>query len=185
MGDPPDPYGSDKDGSPSNSRRLSSLQCTLEACHISTTDENKFQCNTCKRYIHFRCTNLPIYQIHQFQTKKYRNYVCISCTKVPDNLKNIIPTPPPPVMNKEADDLKQVIKSKEIELNSLSETNRILQEQIRKMTVQFEGLSAKFEKEENETKVLSRNASTMKYCLLVIVFNEVSSSFLLVFKTRN
>ena len=40
------------------------------------------------------------------------------------------PTALPPIMSKEVEELKEIIKSKEVELNSLSETNRILQERI-------------------------------------------------------
>ena len=48
--------------------------------------------------------------------------------------------PLPPITSKETDDLKEVLKSKEVELNSLSETNRILHEKIREMVDQAERL---------------------------------------------
>ena len=43
--------------SPSRSlSRESSLaptpKCMQDACYINETDENKFQCNKCKRYVH-------------------------------------------------------------------------------------------------------------------------------------
>ena len=48
--------------------------------------------------------------------------------------------PLPPITSKETDELKEVLKSKEVELNSLSETNRILHEKIRVMVDQAERL---------------------------------------------
>ena len=120
-----------------NSRRTSldtakTQQCTKATCVMNESEVNKFQCNACKRSVHYRCSGLPVFQIQHFvYTKNYRNFVCETCTKIADHLKKIIPTPPPSDPSKEISDLETTISNKQIEVDSLAETNRILQARIK------------------------------------------------------
>ena len=136
--------------SPSKGRRRSSLGgqnpiCTQSICH-EDNDVNMFQCNSCKRMVHYRCTSLPLYQIQHFLTKKYRNvYVCSTCTPIPDYLNNIFPKPPELTQDNVVHDLKKVIADKQKEVDVLAETNRLLNAKI----VELSNAVAKIEKVNN------------------------------------
>ena len=46
------------------------------------------RCNECRLYIHYECTRLPAYQLHQFNQKGYRKCICGSCTvDIPNDIK--------------------------------------------------------------------------------------------------
>ena len=64
---------------------------TLSAC-ISDEDIYKMKCNECQRLVHYKCTSLPTYQLQQFLTKGYRNFVCVNCVEVPEYLLQIAPS---------------------------------------------------------------------------------------------
>ena len=75
---------------------------------------------------------------------------------------NIIPRPPPPVASKEVAKLQTTVKEKQMEVDVLAETNRILQEKIKEITKEMSKNSrqAKKEKEEHiqlqsKTKILN------------------------------
>ena len=65
-------------------------QCKPDMC---TKDDNqyKLECATCLRLVHYKCTQLPLYQIQQFLTKNYRRFICVNCVEVPDYLMEIVP----------------------------------------------------------------------------------------------
>ena len=67
-----------------------SLNCSTTKC---SEDENKhkLQCVDCKRFIHYRGTELPAYQIQAFIEKRIkRHYFCSNCIVVPAELERIV-----------------------------------------------------------------------------------------------
>ena len=66
-------------------------KCTVTECTDENGDYLKFQCNNCKRWVHFKCTRLPMYQIQLFLTSgtKYSKYVCVSCVNVSKGLYDL------------------------------------------------------------------------------------------------
>ena len=136
-------------------------QCTQSSCCINEIDENKFQCATCKRYVHYRCTALPLYQIHLFTSKSYRNYICINCTNVPEHLTNVIPRPPPPVASKEVAELQTTVKEKQMEVDVLADTNRLLQAKIKQITAELNNSTKEHKKGKEEFIQLQSKAKIM------------------------
>ena len=59
--------------------------CTPLAC-VQDDDKYKLECAECKLLVHYRCTQLPLYQIQLFLTKGYRKYICLNCVEVPTYL---------------------------------------------------------------------------------------------------
>ena len=59
--------------------------CTSLAC-VQDDDKYKLECAKCKLLVHYRCTQLPLYQIQLFLTKGYRKYICLNCVEVPTYL---------------------------------------------------------------------------------------------------
>ena len=54
-------------------------KCSHEDCDTDGS-EKMLECNKCKKSFHFRCTNLPRYQLALFLSKNYRKrYICKSC----------------------------------------------------------------------------------------------------------
>lgn len=140
--------------------------CTQDSCSISGTEKNKLQCTNCNRFVHLRCTALPTYQIVHFQTKGYRNFICTTCTVIPDSLKNITPKPPSPVPNKEVSNMHLTLKQKEIELNSLAETNRFLSTKIKDMTNEMSEQHDLYKKEKNDYLELQATVKTMQASMI-------------------
>ena len=59
--------------------------CTPLAC-VQDDDKYKLECAECKLLVHYRCTQLPLYQIQLFLTKGYRKYICLNWVEVPTYL---------------------------------------------------------------------------------------------------
>ena len=59
--------------------------CTPLAC-VQDDDKYKLECAECKLLVHYRCTQLPLYQIQLFLTKGCRKYICLNCVEVPTYL---------------------------------------------------------------------------------------------------
>lgn len=149
-----------------NSRRASepgkTPQCTKGDCIIDESDNSTIKCHTCDKMFHFRCTGLPVFQIHHFlHTKNYRKFTCESCTKVAENLKTIIPTPPPPNPTKQVMDLLKTIKEKQMEVDTLAESNRLLQAKIKELTSSSAQSQKKYEKEKEQRSKLQVEAKEM------------------------
>ena len=164
----PHAISSKSNGERRNSRRTSLdaakvSQCTKTACVINDNEVDKFQCHDCKRHIHYRCSGLPVFQIQHFlYTKNYRKYVCESCTKVADHLKTVIPTPPSADPSKQISSLEATIENKQLEVDTLAETNRILQATIKEMTRGRSNAERCQKKEKDELENLQAEAKIMK-----------------------
>ena len=110
-------------------RVLPLIECTQETCSITDMEKHVLKCNKCNRLIHYKCTGLPLYQLQHLVSAKKRNNICISCTKITDSLKDILPShilpsPPPKSKNDSVDTSKLEAKQKQIE--SLVETIKML-----------------------------------------------------------
>ena len=65
----------------------SSLTCSTTRC-IEDETKDKLQCADCKNYYHYRCTQLPPYQIQAFIEKRIkRHYYCQNCITVPAEIE--------------------------------------------------------------------------------------------------
>lgn len=62
--------------------------CTESCCSVGD-NERKIKCTKCKRFVHFACTNLPMYQLQLFFTKNYRGFTCVNCVKVTEELEEL------------------------------------------------------------------------------------------------
>ena len=63
-----------------------SWKCMKDSCNAQD-DENMFTCKKCKYKYHYRCTDLPLYQIALFLSPNHRGYQCGRCVKIPENVK--------------------------------------------------------------------------------------------------
>lgn len=69
--------------------RSSSSDCTPGNCS-KDDDIYKLECIDCKRLVHYKCTNLPVYQLQLFLTTKYRRFRCTNCIEVPKYLVELM-----------------------------------------------------------------------------------------------
>ena len=65
--------------------------CTSSTCVQDENDQYKVECAECKRLVHYRCTELPPYQVQLFLTKGYRKFICVNCVVLQKYLLDIIP----------------------------------------------------------------------------------------------
>ena len=78
------------DGNPSDNNSEELPACTSHVCD-KDDDIYKLECGTCKRLVHYRCTQLPLYQLQLFVTKYYRGYKCVNCIDVQKYLADLLP----------------------------------------------------------------------------------------------
>ena len=71
--------------------KLKPEKCNQSKC-IDDKDDNRLECHSCKRKVHYLCTCLPPYQLqlHRYSTqaKVFSSYICINCVEIPDFLQN-------------------------------------------------------------------------------------------------
>ena len=56
--------------------------------YVKQKKEYMFWCKECRLQIHYECTCLHAYQLHQFTQKGYHKYICDNCTVgIPNDIK--------------------------------------------------------------------------------------------------
>ena len=65
--------------------------CTDVVC-AQDQDENSLKCVKCERFVHYRCTNLPAYQIQIIIKKRNYSFQCQNCVEVSKSLLELVPT---------------------------------------------------------------------------------------------
>ena len=155
-------------------------QCIKGEC-TEDDDNKKLKCDKCDKLFHYRCTGLPVFQIHHFLTKGYRKFMCESCTKVPEHLKAIIPTPPPTNQTKQVLELEKKVKEKQMEVDTLAATNRLLQAKIKELTSSNAESQKDCEKEKDRNSKLQAKAKKMEgsiksYEAQIATLNEQNAS---------
>ena len=112
-----------------------SLNCSITRCCSDENNNHMLTCCECTRSVHYRCTQLPAYQIQAFLEKRIkRHFHCSNCIFVPEELQRIVN----PISKKqqEINQLKREIKRCE-NITKISEENtkltrKIVQEQLAK-----------------------------------------------------
>ena len=109
-----------------DSTLVSSLNCSTTKCN-EDENKNKLVCADCKRSVHYRCTQLPAYQIQAYIVKKKRNYYCSNCIVVPAELERTVN--PISKEQQEINRLRRDIKRCE-NITKISEENTKLTQQL-------------------------------------------------------
>ena len=63
--------------------------CTAELC-FADDDKYKLECSKCNRYVHYDCTQLPLFQIQLFLTTGYRKFICANCIVISEYLSKLV-----------------------------------------------------------------------------------------------
>ena len=112
---------------PLNQNSATTSLCNAAKC-FDDEDQYKFECIKCKKLFHYRCTNLPTYQIAHFLTTNYRRYICINCTKIPEYITEVMKhhTPPPTI--------RETCREKTVDSNdTIASLKTFLSEQVTKI----------------------------------------------------
>ena len=81
----------ESDATPEKNPTLPSKSCISYACFIQSEETNVLQCNSCKRQVHYSCTQLPSYQLQTILDMKTKKYTCSNCVKVSIGLVDFVP----------------------------------------------------------------------------------------------
>ena len=81
-------------------------RCTRNVC-MDDEDSYKLECSVCQRHLHYRCTELLLYQLQHFMTKSCRKFVCTNCTTVEQWLIDAFPNEDLPSPMKKTTELSQ------------------------------------------------------------------------------
>ena len=57
-----------------------------QSCLIKKNDD-VLKCSRCERFVHYECTDLPVYQLQLFLTDKYEYYICVNFVTIRISLK--------------------------------------------------------------------------------------------------
>ena len=138
------------------SSKTENCQCISSLC-IDDKDKYTLECTNCKRLVHYRCTQLPSYQIQRFLTKGYRSFMCKNCVETPEYLdEDLFNTPTTKSQSEHQEDKNKLkecaeelkrIKERQVEDNELAEK---LQREIKACENIIKA------HEENEIKLRSR-----------------------------
>ena len=103
--------------------------CRKDDCE-DDDDTNLLSCSECNRAIHYRCTNLPLYQLEVFLTKN-RKYSCVSCVQIRPEFKKQMAGYD---LNQsfEVEELTQALKDISLESEKTKTTNESLEDKNRK-----------------------------------------------------
>ena len=93
--------------------------CTSKKC-TSEEDEDQLQCRQCKRFIHYECTQLPLYQLQIFVTTYNDHYTCQNCVRITRPLKNKVGRNTYHMMQRELENKDGIIEKLNKELNKLN-----------------------------------------------------------------
>ena len=96
-----------------------STACTATKC-TSDKDEDRLQCRKCKRYVHYECTQLPLYQLQIFVTTYNEQYTCQNCVRITRSLSNKVGKTTHHMMQRELEHKDSVIEKLTKELNKLN-----------------------------------------------------------------
>ena len=147
--------------------------CTINSC-TNDLDKQTLQCLKCKRKVHYQCTLLPLYQLHQIINFSIscRKFTCRNCVVIQDNLREIFTSKPNvETLQSDLETQKTLVKSYADELSKLKETlkkyeredqdnpaKKRKRDQNEEMMLQNEMLS-------NEIKQLRQESETLKTLL--------------------
>ena len=100
------------------------LLCTDDHC-INDEDEHVLKCKKCDRFIHYRCTKLPAYQVQVFLKFKSVKFMCQTCITPSIELKELLPTRKAPVIaSKEIERLKNEVKDYKEQIKNIKTRNQ-------------------------------------------------------------
>ena len=110
--------------------------CTHQKCQ-EDDGLNRLFCVECKRFVHYRCTRLPLYQLECFITKKSRKYTCVNCVDIRGDLLELMAGYDPD-QSLEVEELTQALQEISFQNNKTKTVNKALHSQQKK-TVQSYG----------------------------------------------
>ena len=135
---------------------LATTQLCNEVKCIDDEDQYKFECIKCKKLFHYRCTNLPTYQIAHFLTTNYRRYICINCTKIPEYVTGVMKDhAPPPTIRKTSRE------NTDVSNDTIASLKTFLSEQVTKIENNLKGM-IEFKLGENKKEITALNENLSK-----------------------
>ena len=93
--------------------------CTPKKC-TSEKVEDKLQCRQCKRYVHYECTQLPLYQLQIFVTAYNDQYTCPNCVRITRSLTNKVGKNTYHMMQRELENKNDIIQKLTNEVKKLN-----------------------------------------------------------------
>ena len=112
--------------------------------HSAKKDDNKFmiECSECKAWIHYQCTELPLYMIASLVEGR-KEYSCTSCININETLEKYTKTlktnkpgenePSFTIPEKEIEKVKHLLSEKETEIQKLDDSKTVNENKIADM----------------------------------------------------
>lgn len=113
--------------------------CSLTEC-TEDCDENILTCVSCKRFVHFKCTNLPLYQLQLILNTKSKRYTCQNCVEISKDLFEKVPRQSKKEKSKKENEwlrreikgCENVIRAQKTTIESQKEELEFLKEEFKK-----------------------------------------------------
>ena len=137
-------------------------------------DSYKLECSVCQRLLHYRCTELPLYQLQHFMTKSYRKFVCTNCTTVEQWLIDTFPNENLQSPMKKTTELSQALKNRSTEIKVLIKTNMKLTKKNNDIQAEINKKKERSKKGRDEHTKLQAEVMSLNNCIQMYE-EEISS----------
>ena len=148
-------------------------QCTPNAC-TQDDDQYKMECAECHRLLHYKCTQLPKFQVQLFLTKGYRKFICVNCVEIPEYLEEIIPHvhAPPVSPTKTMIELTSVLNLCAVENESFKVNNIALTNEANNLRAEFDIQVIALKKHKEDVTQLQSEIAMYKNSMKALEENE-------------
>ena len=123
-------------------------RCAIKQCNIKG-ELNMLKCHSCRLQVHYACTQLPLYQIYLFKTKKNnRQYRCDSCiSDIPEDFckSNQLPVTNSVLLSDQLTRLQKAVQLKEKENEYIVNENTRVNSENRLMKVKIDDFEKRAE----------------------------------------
>lgn len=106
--------------------------CTPSKC-VHDRKKKRFDCTTCKRSVHYSCTELPAYYIQLIVCKEVK-FICVNCVEIPKTLKINRPTNEEvKTLKRDVENCENIIRVKEEKKKELESTVNSLKNEVKNL----------------------------------------------------
>ena len=144
--------------------------CICNRC-IDDQEQHFLTCKICEKRFHFRCTQLPGYQIQLFLKGRTPKYVCQSCTPVTKEIDEDLLDPS--VSRKEIEQLKKELQERDTQVKHILESYKRLEKSNKELESLIEKLqnTPGYHTVEFVEKKMEKKLEEIKTCIIEKIEN--------------
>ena len=141
-------------------------RCSLTKC-FDDGDQYHLRCKTCKQKVHYRCTQLPYYELERYLSSSNRVHKCRNCSQVSDSLREIMSQYPRESLTrcKEVEELAIIMQGMNIDAEKNGNWKKELvkdKENVLKLEKEVEAFKALIKQHQDNERELQTQVNILK-----------------------